>query len=56
MNLNTFERMRTMALLHRFLRTAMSVGRMPSLFGREVFRARISSSPPSAFEDAVLFV
>jgi hypothetical protein len=55
-NLTSFERTRTMALLHRFLRTAMSVGRVPSLFGREIFRARVRSSPHSAFEDAVLFV
>ena len=45
-----------MALLHRFLRTSLSLGRMPSLFGREIFRARVQSRRPSAFEDAVLFV
>jgi len=45
-----------MALLHRFLRTALSVGRMPSLVGREIFRTRVQARPPSAFEDAVLFV
>ena len=56
MRLPSFERTRTMALLHRFLRTAMSLGRMPSLVGREIFRARVRSSPPSAFEDSVLFV
>ena len=56
MKLPSFQRARTMALLHRFLRTAMSVGRVPSLVGREIFRARVRSSPPSAFEDAVLFV
>jgi hypothetical protein len=45
-----------MALLHRFMRTALSVGRMPSLVGREIFRTRVRAHPPSAFEDAVLFV
>ena len=45
-----------MALLHRFLRTSLSLGRMPSLFGREIFRAQAQSRRPSAFEDAVLFV
>lgn len=56
MRLPSFERTRTMALLHRFLRTALSLGRMPSLVGREIFRARVRARPPSAFEDAVLFV
>lgn len=56
MRLPSFERMRTMALLYRFLRTALSLGRMPSLVGREIFRARVRARPPSAFEDAVLFV
>jgi hypothetical protein len=56
MRLATFERTRTMALLHRFLRTALSLGRMPSLFGREIFRTSLRARPPSAFEDSVLFV
>jgi hypothetical protein len=45
-----------MALLHRFLRTALSIGRLPSLVGREIFRTRAHAGPSSAFEDAVLFV
>lgn len=56
MRLPSFERTRTMALLHRFLRTALSIGRMPSLVGREIFRTRVQARPPSAFEDAVVFV
>jgi hypothetical protein len=56
MRLPSFERARTMALLHRFLRTALSIGRMPSLVGREIFRTRVHAHPPSAFEDSVLFV
>ena len=56
MKLATFERTRTMALLHRFLRTAISVGRMPSLFGREIFRTTSQAGPQRAFEDSVLFV
>jgi hypothetical protein len=56
MRLATFERTRTMALLHRFLRTALSLGRMPSIFGREIFRTTLQARPPSAFEDSVLFV
>jgi hypothetical protein len=45
-----------MALLHRFMRTALSIGRMPSLVGREIFQTRVRARPPSAFEDSVLFV
>ena len=56
MRLASFERTRTMALLYRFLRTAMSVGRMPSLVGREIFRTRVGARPASAFENAVVFV
>ena len=56
MRLPSFERTRTMALLHRFMRTALSAGRMPSLVGREIFRARVRARPSGAFEDAVLFV
>ena len=56
MKLPSYERMRTIALLHRFVRTAMLVGRMPSLLGREIFRTHIRSSPTRAFEDSVIFV
>lgn len=54
--LASFERVRTMALLHRFFRTALQVGRMPSLLGREIFRSRTQNLPGRAFEDAVVFV
>lgn len=54
--LPTFERARTMALLHRFFRTALQLGRMPSLLGREIFRTRVRALPPRAFEDSVVFV
>lgn len=56
MRLPSYERMRTMAVLHRFFRTALLVGRMPSLLGREVFRTRMTAMPARAFEDSVLFV
>jgi len=56
MQLASLERMRTMALLHRFFRTALLVGRMPSLLGREVFRPRIRSTPAQALENSVVFV
>jgi hypothetical protein len=53
---NSYERTRTMGLLHRFFRTALLVGRMPSLLGREIFRTRSQNLPARAFEDSVLFV
>lgn len=56
MQLASIERMRTMALLQRFFRTALLVGRMPSLLGREIFRPHVRTTPAHAFEDAVVFV
>lgn len=56
MRLPTYERARTMALLHRFLRTSFSLGRMPSIIGREIFRTQLQARPARAFEDAVLFI
>jgi hypothetical protein len=45
-----------MSLLVRFARTALLIGRMPSLLGREIFRSRMEHRPARAFEDSVLFV
>jgi hypothetical protein len=56
MKLPSFERARTMLLLHRFFRTSLLVGRMPSLIGREIFRPNVRSVPARALEDAVVFV
>ena len=56
MKLPSFERARTMLLLHRFFRTSLLVGRMPSLIGREIFRPSVRSVPARALEDAVVFV
>ena len=47
---------RTMALLRRYLRISVEVGRLPSLLGREFFRTRVTSYRVSTFEDAVIFV
>jgi len=47
---------RTMALLRRYCRFAVEVGRLPSLLGREFFRTRITSYRTSTFEDTVIFV
>jgi len=47
---------RTQALLRRYFRTALEVGRLPSLLGREFFRAKVTSYRMQSFEDAILFV
>jgi hypothetical protein len=47
---------RTVALLKRYARAAVEVGRLPSLLGRECFRARVTSYSMRSFEDIVIFV
>jgi DNA-directed RNA polymerase specialized sigma24 family protein len=47
---------RTAALLWRYTRLAVELGRLPSLLGREFFRARISRYDAQTFEDSVIFV
>ena len=47
---------RTAALLRRYMRISIEVGRMPSLLGREFFRTRVTSYRASSFADAVIFV
>ncbi len=47
---------RTIALLRRYFRMSLEIGRMPSVLGREVFRARVTSYRVQTFEDAVIFV
>src|SRR5881394_2147053 len=49
-------RARTIALLKRYLRFAIEVGRLPSILGREFFRSKVTSYRMSSFEDAVIFV
>jgi hypothetical protein len=49
-------RRRTVGLLRRYLRLSIEVGRMPSLLGREIFRARVTAYKASSFEDSVIFV
>ncbi len=49
-------RERTTALLRRYLRFSIEVGRLPSLLGRELFRSKVTSYRVSSFEDAVIFV
>jgi DNA-directed RNA polymerase specialized sigma24 family protein len=49
-------RERTVALLKRYLRLSVEVGRLPSLLGREFFRTRVTHYRVGTFEDAVIFV
>jgi len=47
---------RTMALLRRYFRMSLDIGRLPSLLGREFFRARVTSYHLHSFEDVVILV
>jgi DNA-directed RNA polymerase specialized sigma24 family protein len=49
-------RSRTAALLRRYARVSIEVGRLPSLLGRDIFRSRLTSYSMKNFEDAVIFV
>jgi hypothetical protein len=50
-----FYRKYTEGLLRRYMRMSMSVGRVPSMMGREVFRGQVSSCRVTSFEDVVIF-
>jgi predicted DNA-binding protein (UPF0251 family) len=47
---------RTVAMLRRYMRYSIETGRLPSLLGREFFRAQITKYQVSTFEDRVIFV
>jgi hypothetical protein len=49
-------RSRTVALLRRYLRFSLETGRLPSIVGREFFRAKVTSYTATTFEDRVIFV
>lgn len=49
-------RERTIALLRRYLRISIEVGRLPSLLGRELFRSKVTSYRMTSLEDGVIFV
>jgi DNA-directed RNA polymerase specialized sigma24 family protein len=49
-------RQRTAAMLNRYLRLSLEVGRLPSVLGREVFRSSYKRRQNATFEDAVIFV
>jgi DNA-directed RNA polymerase specialized sigma24 family protein len=49
-------RARTEAILRKFFRMSVEVGRLPSILGSEFFRTHVTSYTVSSFEDAVIFV
>ena len=49
-------RSRTVALLRRYLRLSLETGRLPSVLGGEMFRAKITAYTTATFEDRVIFV
>jgi len=49
-------RRRTVAMLRRYLRFSIETGRLPSVLGREFFRAKVTSYRVGTFEDRVIFV
>lgn len=49
-------RERTIAILTQYFRFSIEVGRLPSILGREFFRAKVCSYHTTSFEDAVIFV
>ena len=49
-------RRRTVAMLRRYMRYSIETGRLPSLLGREWFRAKVTSYSVVTFEDRVIFV
>ncbi|HYX69788.1 MAG TPA: sigma factor-like helix-turn-helix DNA-binding protein [Terriglobales bacterium] len=46
----------TLGLLRRYFQLSVEIGRLPSLLGRECFRARLTSYRAQSFEDVVIFV
>lgn len=47
---------RTIGLLRRYFRMSIDLGRLPSILGREFFRAKVTSYRMTSFEDAIIFV
>ncbi|HXJ90788.1 MAG TPA: hypothetical protein VMS18_28520 [Candidatus Binatia bacterium] len=47
---------RTINMLRKYMRYSIDTGRLPSVLGREFFRARVSARSAVTFEDRVIFV
>jgi len=46
----------TIGMLRRYFGMSIELGRLPSMLGREFFRAKVTSYRMHSFEDAVIFV
>lgn len=46
----------TVVLLRKYFKMSLEVGRMPSLLGGELFRAKVTAYQVHTFEDSVIFV
>lgn len=51
-----FYRKYTEAMLRRYVRLSLTVGRMPALLGHDAFRGKMSTYRVASFEDSVIFV
>jgi hypothetical protein len=51
-----FYRKYTHALLRRYVRMSLEAGRVPSMLGQEMFRAKVTSYRVESFEDVVIFL
>lgn len=51
-----FFRSQTLAIIRHFFEIASQIGRLPSILGREFFRARISHHAIPSFEEQAVFV
>lgn len=49
-------RKRTVEMLRRYMRYSIETGRLPSLLGREFFRAKVTAYTVVTFENRVIFV
>lgn len=49
-------RKKTWALLRRYMQWSLEAGRLPSLLGRELFRAKITAYTATTFESRVIFL
>jgi hypothetical protein len=49
-------RSRTVTMLRKYMRYSIETGRLPSLLGREFFRAKVTTYTVVTFEDRVIFV
>ncbi len=49
-------RYETVAMLQKYLKVSLDLGRLPSVLGGEMFRAKVTSYRVTSFEDLVIFV